>query len=103
MSKVGCKVTFLEEDVNLHSTIALMTTLVQSKKESVYLLNSIHPCISSPSSIKLAYHTTFGPFNACSKLRHYRLGHTHLEKLSMMQQLKMVHGFCKLALQTIDF
>ena len=103
MTKARSKVIFSEDDVVLHSATGLMAILVQPKEEGLYLLGSTHPCISSPNSIKLAYHITFGPSTACSKLWHHRLGHAHLQKLSMMQQLEMVYGFPKLAFRPIDF
>jgi hypothetical protein len=103
MTKAGCKVTFSENDVVLHSANGFMSTLIQPKKEGLYLLGQTHPCIYPPHSNKLAYHATIRPSNDCSNLWHHRLGHANMRKLSTMQQLNVVHGFPKFTLRTIDF
>lgn len=70
-----------------------MTTLIQPKKEGLYLLGNSHPYIHLPHSNKMAYHTTIRPSNDWSNLWHHRLGHANISKLSTMQQLNVVHGF----------
>ena len=103
MTKAGCKVTFSENDVVLHSANGFMTTLIQPNKEGLYLLGQIHPCIYSPHFNKLAYHAHIRPSTDCSHLWHHCLGHANMRKLSTMQQLNVVHGFPKLTLRTLDF